>query len=156
MFIQLNEICASQNFSPRHFIATLRRYLSLQPGLAHILAAYSSEKVVSLKLHLSPQEIGPASRDVFLDSADALIASDGARESLASALSALSGIRTSQRSLLSGAEETTTVMITNRIGFRSKGEAVFFSRGLLLRLLVRCVLAVSGFVRPRSSFTMCA
>jgi len=67
------------------------------------------------------KEIEPAARDVFLDSADALIESDGAREALATALAALSGIKTSQRSLLTGAEKSTTLMITSRSGFRSKG-----------------------------------
>lgn len=66
------------------------------------------------------REIAPAARDVFLDSADALIESDGARESLASALAALSGIKNSQRSLLTGAEKSTTLMVTSRSGFRSK------------------------------------
>jgi len=67
------------------------------------------------------KEVTPAARDVFLDSADALIESDGAREALATALAALSGIKTSQRSLLTGAEKSTTVMVTSRSGFRTKG-----------------------------------
>merc|ERR1719383_978537 len=67
----------------------------------------------------SLKEITPAARDVFLDSADALIESDGARE--ATALAALSGIKTCQRSLLTGAEKNTTVIVTSRSGFRTKG-----------------------------------
>ena len=67
------------------------------------------------------QEITPEARDVFLDSADALIESDGAREALATALAALSGIKTCQRSLLTGAEKNTTVIVTSRSGFRTKG-----------------------------------
>merc|ERR1719228_1851154 len=67
------------------------------------------------------KEVTPAARDVFLDSADALIESDGAREALATALAALSGVKTSQRSLLTGAEKSTTVMVTSRSGFRTKG-----------------------------------
>jgi len=69
----------------------------------------------------SLKEITPEARDVFLDSADALIESDGAREALATALAALSGIKTCQRSLLTGAEKNTTVIVTSRSGFRTKG-----------------------------------
>jgi len=65
--------------------------------------------------------VSTAARDVFLESADALIESDGAREALATALAALSGISTSERSLLTGAEKSTTVMVTSRSGFRTKG-----------------------------------
>merc|ERR1719167_2031430 len=69
----------------------------------------------------SLKEITPVARDVFLDSADALIESDGAREALATALAALSVIKTCQRSLLTGAEKNTTVIVTSRSGFRTKG-----------------------------------
>merc|ERR1712042_319626 len=69
----------------------------------------------------SLKEITPEARDVFLDSADALIESDGAREALATALAALSGIKTCQRSLLTGGEKNTTVIVTSRSGFRTKG-----------------------------------
>merc|ERR1712142_263217 len=69
----------------------------------------------------SLKEITPEARDVFLESADALIESDGAREALASALAALSGIKTCQRSLLTGAEKKTTIIVTSRSGFRTKG-----------------------------------
>merc|ERR1712136_347079 len=68
----------------------------------------------------SLKEITPEARDVFLDSADALIESDGAREALATALAALSGIKTCQRSLLTGAEKNTTLIVTSRQGFRTK------------------------------------
>jgi len=69
----------------------------------------------------SLDEISDEARDVFLDSADALIESKGAREALAIALAALSGIKTTQRSILTGAENSSTLMVTSRQGFRSKG-----------------------------------
>jgi len=86
--------------------------------------APSAEELMDLKkdeILESLKEITPAARDVFLESADALIESDGAREALASALAALSGIKTCQRSLLTGAEKKTTVIVTSRSGFRTKG-----------------------------------
>merc|ERR1712002_601149 len=67
------------------------------------------------------EELMDLKKDVFMDSADALIESDGAREALATALAALSGIKTCQRSLLTGAEKNTTVIVTSRSGFRTKG-----------------------------------
>ena len=79
------------------------------------------------------QEITPEARDVFLDSADALIESDGAREALATALAALSGIKTCQRSLLTGAEKNTTVIVTSRSGFRTKGTLFFFYKNLVYK-----------------------
>ena len=103
---------------------------------------------VTLKLYFSSQEIAPAARDVFLDSADALIESDGARESLASALAALSGIKNSQRSLLTGAEKSTTLMVTSRSGFRSKSENCSAAG---------CRCHWGTFFSPRCvRFTMCA
>jgi len=86
--------------------------------------APKAEELMDLKkdeIMESLKEITPAARDVFLDSADALIESDGAREALATALAALSGIKTCQRSLLTGAEKNTTVIVTSRSGFRTKG-----------------------------------
>merc|ERR1712136_648383 len=87
-------------------------------------AAPKAEELMDLKkdeIMESLKEITPEARDVFLDSADALIESDGAREALATALAALSGIKTCQRSLLTGAEKNTTVIVTSRSGFRTKG-----------------------------------
>jgi len=86
--------------------------------------APKAEELMDLKkdeIMESLKEITPEARDVFLDSADALIESDGAREALATALAALSGIKTYQRSLLTGAEKNTTVIVTSRSGFRTKG-----------------------------------
>merc|ERR1712002_1453034 len=85
--------------------------------------APKAEELMDLKkeeIMESLKEITPEARDVFLDSADALIESYGAREALASALAALSGIKTCQRSLLTGAEKKTTVIVTSRSGFRTK------------------------------------
>ena len=94
------------------------------------VVAFSRNSLVDSRLQPSSQysfviaqEITPAARDVFLDSADALIESDGAREALATALAALSGIKTCQRSLLTGAEKNTTVIVTSRSGFRTKGRS---------------------------------
>jgi len=87
-------------------------------------AAPKAEELMDLKkdeIMESLKEITPEARDVFLDSADALIESDGAREALATALAALSGIKTCQRSLLTGAEKNTTLIVTSRSGFRTKG-----------------------------------
>merc|ERR1711872_1122942 len=86
--------------------------------------APKAEELMDLKkddIMESLKEITPAARDVFLESADALIESDGAREALATALAALSGIKTCQRSLLTGAEKNTTVIVPSRSGFRTKG-----------------------------------
>jgi len=86
--------------------------------------APKAEELMDLKkddILESLKEIMPEARDVFLETADALIESDGAREALATALAALSGVKTSQRSLLTGAEKNTTLMVTSRSGFRTKG-----------------------------------
>merc|ERR1712136_152822 len=85
------------------------------PKAEDLMELKKDEIIESLK------EITPEARDVFLDSADALIESDGAREALATALAALSGIKTCQRSLLTGAEKNTTLIVTSRSGFRTKG-----------------------------------
>lgn len=87
------------------------------------IPAPSAEELMELKkdeILDKLKEVTPAARDVFLDAADALIESDGARESLASALAALSGIKTGERSLLTGSEKSTTLMVTSRSGFRTK------------------------------------
>jgi len=86
--------------------------------------APKAEELMDLKkeeIMESLKEISPEARDVFLDSADALIESDGAREALATALAALSGVKTCQRSLLTGAEKQSTLIMTSRAGFRTKG-----------------------------------
>merc|ERR1712136_363342 len=87
-------------------------------------AAPKAEELMDLKkdeIMESLKEVSNEARDVFLDSADGLIESDGAREGLATALAALSGIKTCQRSLLTGAEKNTTLIVTSRSGFRTKG-----------------------------------
>lgn len=85
------------------------------PKAEDLMELKKDEIIESLK------EVSNEARDVFLDSADGLIEAQGAREALATALAALSGIKTCQRSLLTGTENYTTLQITGRGGFRTKG-----------------------------------